>query len=126
MVGASASTHLAVPPNRAAATVDSVESTGAVDTDDRFLVPVNDVYSMGSKQVRLDDDVYAEIADEKRQDETFSEAIDRLVSDWRLSEWGTGRSREEIDAHREALESMDRIEAAETEQLREELGLDDE
>jgi predicted CopG family antitoxin len=86
---------------------------------------VNDVYSMGSKQVRLDEDVYAEIADKKRPGETFSDAIDRMVSDWRLSDWGTGRSAEEIEAHRKRLEAMDRIEDEETESLRDELGLDD-
>lgn len=80
---------------------------------------------MGSKHVRLDDDVYAEIADKMHDDETFSEAIDRMVSDWRLSEWGTGRSQADIDAHREQLDAMDRIETEETEELREELGLDD-
>ncbi|WP_248517881.1 antitoxin VapB family protein [Salinarchaeum laminariae] len=80
---------------------------------------------MGSKQIRLDDDVYAEIADGKRDDETFSDAIDRMVSDWRLSEWGTGRSQSEIEAHREQLDEMDRIDAEETAELREQLGIDD-
>ena len=79
---------------------------------------------MGSKQVRLDEDVYAEIADKRQEGETFSEAIERMVSDWRLSEWSTGRSQAAIDAHRDRLEAMDRIEAEETEDLRERLDPD--
>lgn len=38
--------------------------------------------------VRLDDNVYEKIAAQKRDDETFSEAIDRLTSDWSLADWG--------------------------------------
>jgi len=34
---------------------------------------------MGTKQVRLSEDVYARIESKKRDDETFSEAVDRLI-----------------------------------------------
>jgi len=34
---------------------------------------------MSTKSVRLDEDVYERIRSEKRSDETFSEAIDRLT-----------------------------------------------
>lgn len=34
---------------------------------------------MGSKTIRLDDDVYERLRDVKRDDETYSEAVDRLL-----------------------------------------------
>lgn len=34
---------------------------------------------MGSKTVRLDDEVYERLAAHKRDDETYSEAVDRLL-----------------------------------------------
>jgi len=36
---------------------------------------------MGTKTVRLEDDVYERVRSQKRDDETFSEAIDRLTTD---------------------------------------------
>lgn len=62
---------------------------------------------MGTKQVRLEADVYELIKDKKRADETFSEAIERLTSDWSITECGGERSQAEINRHRELLEDMD-------------------
>ena len=39
---------------------------------------------MGTKNVRLDEDVYERIKSQKREDETFSEAIDRLTGEYTL------------------------------------------
>lgn len=39
---------------------------------------------MGRKSVRLDEDVYERIESQKREDETFSDAIDRLTDDYTL------------------------------------------
>jgi predicted CopG family antitoxin len=39
---------------------------------------------MGTKTVRLEEDVYERIKSRKREDETFSEAVDRLTSDYTL------------------------------------------
>jgi predicted CopG family antitoxin len=39
---------------------------------------------MGTKNVRLDEDVYERIKSQKREDETFSDAIDRLTDDYTL------------------------------------------
>jgi predicted CopG family antitoxin len=39
---------------------------------------------MGRKSVRLDEDVYERIESQKRDDETFSDAIDRLTDDYTL------------------------------------------
>lgn len=36
---------------------------------------------MGTRMVRIDEDVYERIASQKRDDETFSEAIERLLAD---------------------------------------------
>ena len=42
---------------------------------------------MGTKTVRLKEDVYERIKAKKRDDETFSEAIDRLTRDVSLLDW---------------------------------------
>jgi len=64
---------------------------------------------MGSKQVRLDEDVYARIQDQRRPDETFSEAIDRLTSDWSLVEWARkyDSDADELDEVVDAVEQTD-------------------
>lgn len=80
---------------------------------------------MGSKQVRLADDVYARIKDRKREDETFSEAIDRLTSDWSLAEWGGSLSDQEAEAHRYLLDEIERAGTDEIDEVLDELGVDD-
>jgi predicted CopG family antitoxin len=62
---------------------------------------------MGAKQVRLDEDVYELIKDKKREDETFSEAIERLTSEWSITDYGGTRSQGEIERHKRLLEEMD-------------------
>ena len=62
---------------------------------------------MGTKQVRLDEDVYAKIEDKKRADETFSEAIDRMIDDWSLTEFSLGLSDTEQTEFREAVDSIE-------------------
>ena len=42
---------------------------------------------MATKQVRRPEDVYAKVEDEKRPDGSFSDAINRLISDRSLAEW---------------------------------------
>ncbi|MFT4922604.1 MAG: putative CopG family antitoxin [Haloarculaceae archaeon] len=79
---------------------------------------------MGSKQVRLDDEVYARIEDAKREDETFSEAIDRLTSDWSLAEWGGFLSDQEAREHRALLEEIDDADRAETDEHLDRMGTD--
>lgn len=63
---------------------------------------------MGTRHVRLDEDVYEHIKDKKREDETFSEAIDRLTSDWTLLELAGTYSDERAERHRELLEASER------------------
>jgi len=60
-----------------------------------------------SHQVRLDDDVYEHVQSHKRDDETFSEAIARLTSDWTLLDFATGESVVDPETHRAALEQSE-------------------
>lgn len=59
---------------------------------------------MGTRTVRLEDDVYERIKAEKRADETFSEAIDRLLGGASLLDLADTISDEEAAAMRSAIE----------------------
>jgi predicted CopG family antitoxin len=74
---------------------------------------------MGTKQVRLDEDVYARIQDEKREDETFSDAVDRLTSDWSLTQWAEKyeTDSEKSASHRELLDELDEIDKQEAKEI---------
>ena len=61
---------------------------------------------MGTKSVRLDEAVYERIAAHKRDDETFSEAIGRLTSDYSLIEFAGGYSEDDAERHRELLDQV--------------------
>jgi predicted CopG family antitoxin len=60
-----------------------------------------------SHQVRLDDDVYERIKSQKRDDETFSEAIDRLTSEWTLLDFAEGDPVVDAETHRAALDAAE-------------------
>jgi len=77
---------------------------------------------MGTKQVRLDEDVYARIQDEKREDETFSDAVDRLTSDWSLAQWAQTYETDAGSSHRELLEELDEIDKQEAEEIVDRVG----
>lgn len=62
---------------------------------------------MGTKSIRLDEDVYERIKAHKREDETFSEAIDRLTSDYSLLDFAGGYSEEDAARHRELLDESE-------------------
>lgn len=78
---------------------------------------------MGSKQVRLDEDVYARIQDEKRDDETFSDAVDRLTSNWSLAGWARKQETDpdESASHRELLDDLNEIDRQEAAEILERL-----
>ena len=42
---------------------------------------------MGTKQIRVSEDLYARIESEKRPDETLGEALERLVGGYSLTEF---------------------------------------
>jgi len=79
---------------------------------------------MESKQVRLDEDVYARIEDRKREDETFSEAIDRLTSDWSLADWSGWMDEAEAERHRELLDDLDEADRRDTEAVLDRLNVE--
>lgn len=64
---------------------------------------------MGTKHVRLDEDVYEAIRARKHEDETFSEAVERLVGGPSLLEIAGILSDEETDAFREAIDDVDAL-----------------
>ena len=62
---------------------------------------------MGTRNVRLDEDVYERVENEKRDDETFSETIERLIGSVSLLELVGIFSEDEAEAVREAIEDAD-------------------
>lgn len=72
---------------------------------------------MGSKNISIPEDVYEKLREERRSDESFGEAIDRLLGRRRLAEfWGdwseatTTRAREAIEAGRDRnADRLDRL-----------------
>jgi predicted CopG family antitoxin len=62
---------------------------------------------MGTKTIRLDEDVYDRVRAEKRDDETFSEAVDRLIGGPSLLELTGILSPEEADEFREVIDDVD-------------------
>lgn len=75
---------------------------------------------MGTKSIRLDEDVYERIKAHKREDETFSEAIDRLTSDYSLLDFAGGYPEADAERHRELIE---RSEARATAERRDRLDI---
>jgi len=59
---------------------------------------------MGTKTVRLEKDVYERVRSQKRDDETFSEAIDRLTGGASLLDLEGTLNNEEAENVREAIE----------------------
>ncbi|MFC6615120.1 antitoxin VapB family protein [Halopenitus salinus] len=80
---------------------------------------------MGTRNVRLDEDVYERIRSEKRPDETFSEAIDRLIGGASLLDLVGILSDEEADEFRRAIEESDDAGTREVDELVERFGGDD-
>lgn len=76
-----------------------------------------------SHQVRLDNDVYEYIKDKKRDDETFSEAIDRLTTEWSLDDFAASDPIVDPEAHRKLLEQTDEQSIEDTTELLETMGI---
>lgn len=81
---------------------------------------------MGTRNVRLDEDVYERIEAHKRNDESFSDAIDRLTSDYSLLDFAGGYSEEEAEQHRELLERSEEVAAEDRREVLDRLGVDTE
>lgn len=70
--------------------------------------------------MRLDESVYERIKDQKREDETFSQAIERLTGDYTLMDFADefadeGESR--WADHKEAIEAAEEAQREEMEEL---------
>lgn len=63
---------------------------------------------MGTNTIRLDDDIYERLKAKKRADETFSDAVDRLITDWSLLDFAEGDAPVDSETHRELLAESDR------------------
>jgi predicted CopG family antitoxin len=72
---------------------------------------------MGTKSIRLDEEVYERVAARKREDETFSEAIDRLIGGPSLLELAGMLSDEEAAEFREIVEDVDETAMADVDEL---------
>lgn len=81
---------------------------------------------MGTKSIRLEEDVYERIKAHKREGETFSEAIDRLTSEYSLLDFAGGYSADDADRHRALLDQADEQATADRQDRLERLGLDTE
>ncbi|MDZ7747243.1 MAG: antitoxin VapB family protein [Halobacteriales archaeon] len=65
---------------------------------------------MGTKMVRIDEDLYERIKSKKREGETFSEAIERLTSEYTLMDFADEFADEDgnrWDEHKEAIETAE-------------------
>jgi predicted CopG family antitoxin len=80
---------------------------------------------MGSKTVRLDEDTYERVKSKKREDETFSEAIDRLIGEWTLLDLVGTLSEEEAAIQRRAIERADATQREDARELLERQGIDE-
>ncbi|QZP39497.1 antitoxin VapB family protein [Halobaculum magnesiiphilum] len=74
---------------------------------------------MSTKPVRLDEDVYNRIKAHKRDDETFSEAIDRLIGGPSLRDLGGILDSDTVDTMREEIEAVEDDDAEEVEAVAE-------
>lgn len=72
---------------------------------------------MATKTVRLDEDVYERIKEEKRSDETFSEAIERLIGESSLLDIAGILTDEEAAEFRKAIEEVDADAKADVDEL---------
>jgi len=77
-----------------------------------------------SHQVRLSDEVYERIKGQKRDDETFSEAVDRLTADWTLDDYAEEDPVMDPEKHRELLEEIDEDSIEETSERLKRQGID--
>ena len=92
----------------------------------RFISLCQRRLRMGTKQVRLDEDVYARIANEKRPNETFSEAVERLITDWSLTEFDLGLDEGDTKQFADAVEQIEATTAENLDETLDELNANSE
>jgi len=79
---------------------------------------------MGTKMVRLDEDVYERIKSKKKEDETFSEAVERLTSGYTLLDFAESEPVVDPQRHRELLDEAEEIDIQETKERLKRMGID--
>jgi predicted CopG family antitoxin len=73
---------------------------------------------MGTKTIRLDEDVYERLREQKRDDETFSEAVQRLLGGPSLAELGDVIEDEDrLQRMRDVIEAADEADAEEVDEV---------
>jgi predicted CopG family antitoxin len=60
---------------------------------------------MGTKQIRISEDLYARVEDENREGETLGETLERLVDDYSLLDFAEDAA--ELDLDRSVEEAVD-------------------
>lgn len=75
------------------------------------------MYTMMSTTIRLDDDVYERLKAAKRDDETFSEAVERLLAGRSLLDLVGLWSAAETEEIRETLDAVDADATADVDDL---------
>lgn len=74
---------------------------------------------MGTKSVRLDESVYERVMAHKREDETVSEAIDRLIGEPSLLDlYGLHEDDDTVDEMRDAIDAAKERSRNEVDRLR--------
>lgn len=81
---------------------------------------------MATKSVRIDEDLYRRIEAHRHEDETFSEAIDRLIDGWSLLELADTLDSDAADAHRAAIDAAETADAEAVDELLRRQGIDTE
>jgi len=83
----------------------------------RFLTVCILCIHMGSKTIRLNDDVYSKLRAAKREDETFSETVERLIGAPSLTELAGILDSDTVDDMREAIDEADEADAEAVEEI---------
>ncbi|TMT86992.1 hypothetical protein E2L06_10435 [Haloterrigena sp. H1] len=72
-----------------------------------------------SRQIRLEDDVYERIKANKRDDESFSDAVDRLISGRSLRDLRDVFDDDQVSEMRDAVEGADQADRDEVREVAE-------
>ncbi|SFC75423.1 Uncharacterized ACR, COG1753 [Halobiforma haloterrestris] len=72
-----------------------------------------------SRQIRLEDDVYERIKANKRDDESFSDAVDRLIGGQSLRDLRDVFDDEQVNEMRDAIETADQADRDEVREVAE-------
>lgn len=71
------------------------------------------------RHIRLDDDVYERIKSSNREDETFSDTVERLIEGWSLRDLRDVFDDEQVSEMREAIDEPDERDRDETREVAE-------